>query len=96
MEELKRQGVVRHIGLSSHTPKVAEKVLDMRILDMLMFSINPAYEYQHGEFAIGSGDERASALPALRKRRRGHFSDEGVQWRPAVGRENFPLRPGAE
>ena len=60
MEELKRQGVIRHIGLSSHTPKVAEKVLDMHILDMLMFSINPAYEYQHGEFAIGSGDERAS------------------------------------
>ena len=60
IEDLKRQGVIHHIGLSSHTPKVVEKVLDMHILDMLMFSINPAYDYRHGEYAIGSGDERAA------------------------------------
>ena len=60
IEDLKRQGVIRHIGLSSHTPAVAEKVLDMHILDMLMFSINPAYDYRHGEYAIGSGGERAA------------------------------------
>ncbi len=58
MEELKSQGVIRHIGLSSHTPSVVNQVLDMKILDMLMFSINPAYDYRHGEYAIGSGDER--------------------------------------
>ena len=29
IEDLKRQGVIHHIGLSSHTPKVVEKVLDM-------------------------------------------------------------------
>ncbi len=60
MEDLKRQGVIRHIGLSSHTPAVVHQVLDMGILDMLMFSINPAYDYRHGEYAIGSGDERAA------------------------------------
>ena len=60
IEDLKRQGVIRHIGLSSHTPAVVEQVLDMHILDMLMFSINPAYDYRHGEYAIGSGDERAA------------------------------------
>ncbi len=60
IEELRRQGVIRHIGLSSHTPAVVDKVLDMKILDMLMFSINPAYDYRHGEYAIGSGDERAA------------------------------------
>lgn len=60
MEDLKRQGVIRHIGLSSHTPSVVEQVLDLHILDMLMFSINPAYDYRHGEYAIGSGDERAA------------------------------------
>ncbi len=60
MQQLKQQGVIRHIGLSSHTPAVVQKVLDMQILDMLMFSINPAYDYRHGEFAIGSGDERAA------------------------------------
>lgn len=29
MEDLKRQGVIRHIGLSSHTPAVVEQVLDI-------------------------------------------------------------------
>ena len=60
MEELKRHGVIRHIGLSSHTPAVVQKVLDMHIINMLMFSINPAYDYRHGEFAIGSGNERSA------------------------------------
>lgn len=58
IEELKAQGTVRHIGLSSHTPEIAEKVLDMGILDMLMFSINPGYDYRHGEYAHGGTDER--------------------------------------
>lgn len=60
IEELKRQGVIRHIGLSSHTPAVVHKVLDVHLLDMLMFSINPAYDYCHGEYAVGTGDERTA------------------------------------
>ena len=56
--ELKRAGVVRHIGLSSHTPELAQMVLDTGLAEQLMFSINPAYDYQHGEFAIGSASER--------------------------------------
>lgn len=55
---LKKQGVVRHIGLSSHTPELVHQVLDMGILDMLMFSINPGYDYQHGDYAIGSAGDR--------------------------------------
>lgn len=58
IEKLKEQGTVRHIGLSSHTPRLANRVLDMGILDILMFSINPGYDYRHGEFAIGGVDER--------------------------------------
>lgn len=56
--QLKKQGVVRHVGLSSHTPELAQRVLDMGILDMLMFSINPGYDYQKGDYGIGSVDER--------------------------------------
>ena len=41
IEELKSQGAVRHIGLSSHTPKLVNRVMDMGIIDMLMFSTNP-------------------------------------------------------
>lgn len=60
IEELKSQGVVRHIGLSSHTPDLVHRVLDRKILDMLMFSINPGYDYRHGSYGIGSTDERMS------------------------------------
>ena len=58
IQSLKKQGVVRHVGLSSHTPAVAQKALDLGILDMVMFSINPGYDYQQGEYAIGQVDER--------------------------------------
>ncbi len=55
---LKEQGVARHIGLSSHVPAVAEKILDTGLVDMLMFSINPGYDYHHGDFANGGAEER--------------------------------------
>ena len=55
---LKAEGVVKHIGLSTHTPAIAEKFLDMKILDMLMFSINPCYDFAKGEYGIGTNEER--------------------------------------
>ena len=55
---MKETGVVRHIGLSSHTPSLAREILETGLVEQLMFSINPAYDYQHGEFAIGSAKER--------------------------------------
>lgn len=45
LEALKAQGVVRHIGLSTHTPALAREVLDTGLADMMMFSINPSYDY---------------------------------------------------
>ena len=33
-------------------------MMDKNILDMLMFSINPMYDYGQGDYAIGSGGER--------------------------------------
>ena len=56
--EMKKQGAVRHIGLSTHTPEVAHLVLDTGLVEQLMFSINPGYDYQKGEFANGSAGER--------------------------------------
>ena len=57
---MKKQGVVRHIGASSHTPSVIQEILDTGLIDMLMFSVNPAYDYQHGEYAFGGVDERSA------------------------------------
>lgn len=56
--KMKQQGVVRHIGLSTHNPCLANMVLDNEFVEQLMFSINPGYDYCHGEYANGSTDER--------------------------------------
>lgn len=59
LKELKKKGIVKHIGFSSHTPKVANKIIDTGIIDMVMFSINPAYDFEKGdEYGIGSVKER--------------------------------------
>jgi len=60
IQKLQKDGTVRHIGLSSHTPRLVNRVLDMGVIDLLMFSINPGYDYRHGDYAIGSVDERAA------------------------------------
>lgn len=56
--DMKKNGVVRHIGMSSHTPELAWQILDTGVIDQMMFSINAAYDYQHGDYAIGSASER--------------------------------------
>ena len=56
--DMKEQGIVRHIGLSTHTPALAEMVLNTGLVEQLMFSINPGYDYQHGKYANGSSGER--------------------------------------
>ncbi|MCC8027890.1 MAG: aldo/keto reductase [Clostridium sp.] len=44
--ELKRQGVIRHIGLSSHNPEAAMAAVKSGEIEVLMFSINPCYDMQ--------------------------------------------------
>ena len=61
IKELHAAGTVRHIGFSSHTPAVANRVLDALPVDLMMFSINPAYDLERGdELGIGSVSERAA------------------------------------
>ena len=58
--ELKDRGLARHIALSTHTPKIALEVLKQDLIDLMMFSINPAFDYTRGEYAYGEVDERAA------------------------------------
>ncbi len=41
---LKEQGVIRAIGMSSHDPVTARRAVEAGWLDVLMFSVNPAYD----------------------------------------------------
>lgn len=56
--DLKSKGIIRHIGLSSHTPAIVNKFLDMGIIDILMFSINPLYDCGKGDYGFGENTER--------------------------------------
>ena len=42
--ELKKTGVIHHIGLSSHNPKVAVKAAESGFVEMILFSVNPAFD----------------------------------------------------
>ena len=44
--ELKKEGKIRHIGLSSHNPQVALKAVESGAIEVLMFSVNPCYDLQ--------------------------------------------------
>ncbi len=68
LQALKAQGTVRHIGFSSHTPSVAHRILDTGLVDMMMFSINPAYDFEKGdEYGIGSVSERRELFKRCQK-----------------------------
>ncbi len=42
--KLKQTGVIKAIGLSSHNPVTAKKAVESGYIDVLMFSLNPAYD----------------------------------------------------
>lgn len=43
-QRLRREGRIRHLGLSSHNPQVALEAVRTGLFDVLMFSINPCYD----------------------------------------------------
>ena len=42
--KLKQDGVIRHIGMSTHNPQVAKLAAQSDIIEMILFSINPAFD----------------------------------------------------
>ena len=44
VKELKAKGIIHHIGMSSHNPKSAKLAVQSGLIEMLLFSINPAYD----------------------------------------------------
>ena len=62
-ERLKRQGDILHIGFSSHNPETAMKAINTGLPEMVMFSVNPAFDmlpsetYVFDHFESGFGAE---------------------------------------
>lgn len=44
VHELKKEGKIRHIGLSTHNPKIGKLAVKTGFIEMILFSINPAFD----------------------------------------------------
>ena len=44
VRSLKDDGIIRHIGLSTHSPRVALRATEIDEIELIMFSINPAFD----------------------------------------------------
>ncbi|NLA58981.1 MAG: aldo/keto reductase [Firmicutes bacterium] len=50
--KLKEEGKIRAIGVSSHNPKTAAKVVETGLIDLLMFALNPAYDMLSADISL--------------------------------------------
>ena len=44
VEGLRAQGIIRHIGMSTHNPAMARKAVESGLVEMILFSVNPAFD----------------------------------------------------
>lgn len=44
VRQLKESGKIRHIGMSTHNPAMAKKAVESGLVEMILFSINPAFD----------------------------------------------------
>jgi hypothetical protein len=71
-EKLKKQGDILHIGFSSHNPQTAVKVIQTGLAEMVMFSVNPAFDmlpsgqYVFDHFETGFGADLFRGLDPKR------------------------------
>lgn len=67
--ELVKTGKARHIGFSSHTPEVAKALIETGIPEIMLFSINAAYDLEKGdEYGKGSFRQRRDLYELARDR----------------------------
>ena len=44
VHKLHDEGVIRHVGLSTHNPRIAKQAVETGFIEMILFSINPAFD----------------------------------------------------
>lgn len=60
-QRMKQEGVIRHLGFSTHSVEIARRFLATGAMDMGMFSINPMYDYtSESAYGKGEADDRAA------------------------------------
>ncbi len=88
-QQLKKAGKARCLGMSSHNPRVSRSAADTGLIDVIMFSINPAFDAAGHISSSKTEEEVKSIQQDIRERRRlddaadrrtlyQHCEDEGV------------------
>ncbi len=66
VQALKAQGVIRHIGLSTHNPRIGKLAVESGFVEMILFSINPAFDMHPAtedlDLMFGEYDEKLSGI----------------------------------
>ncbi len=44
VKELREKGIIRHVGLSTHNPVIGKLAAESGLVEMILFSINPAFD----------------------------------------------------
>lgn len=67
IQELKKTGVIHHIGLSTHNPQIAKLAAESGIVEMILFSVNPAFDMlpMIDDVEVYFGDDYSSAVNGI-------------------------------
>lgn len=76
VHDLHDKGVIRHIGLSTHNPRIAKMAVETGFVEMILFSVNPAFDmhpatenldsmFEEYDSALSGIDEERAALYQL-------------------------------
>ncbi len=65
--DLKRRGVIKHIGLSTHNPLIGQKAALSGYVEMMLFSVNPAFDMKPASEDLDDlfSDEYDSSLAGI-------------------------------
>lgn len=82
VRELREKGAIRHIGLSTHNPVIGQMAVESGFIEMIMFSINPAFDMRPAtedvEFLFGGYDGAFSGIDPERARLYQMCEEKGV------------------
>ena len=65
--KLKEAGTIRYIGFSSHSVNICNRFLDTGLIDVFMFSLNPAYDFENTSEGLRVTEERAALYAKAEK-----------------------------
>lgn len=72
VRQLKKEGKIRHIGISSHNPEVAKMAALQGEIEMILFSINPAFDMMPAvrdidQYFVDTYDEKLGGIAPIRE-----------------------------